>query len=614
MEPLRFSGATILIVDDTPSNLSVLFDSLNASGFTVLVAEDGETALERAKHELPELILLDVMMPGIDGFETCRRLKQSELTRDIPVIFLTSLMDTPDKVKGFQVGGLDYITKPLQHEEVLARVRTQLTIQKLRQSLKDQNLRLQQEIDAYQRSQATVHYLNHELNGIRANVLIVGQGRGMRELLDRTSRVAETDCTVLIEGETGTGKDLLARFLHDESPRSEQPFVKIDCASIPKDVAERELFGTEQGAFGSVSVEKIGRFELADGGTIFLDEVAELPLTLQSKLLRVLQDQAFERVGGTVVRRVDVRIVAATNSDLREVVEKGGFRKDLYFRLNVVPLKIPPLRERKDDIRLLVEHFFDKHVVRLGNRVKKIDEATIERLEEYHWPGNVRELENLIERALILSSDPVLEIDEHAFQNKAWTGDTKSVESYEEIEKTYILDALKRSNWMIEGPLGAARSLGIDSDSLRSRMAKIGIVQPGPVSEQAHDIGKLTERAFETAVKEALQCYIQTDRLQRSPLLHCELVNSKIGTASISAPRIDALRSILRETAKAFARHPKTEIFSRVLYRTYFEPARSQELAAEALGLGYSTYRRHLGKARSLLTAELWQSEQQNRV
>lgn len=613
MEANFAGGSTILIVDDTPSNLSVLFDYLNESGFKVLVAEDGETALEQVQHVHPDLILLDVMMEGIDGYETCRRLKAKESTSEIPVIFLTALSETHDKVLGFQVGGVDYITKPLQHEEVLARVQAHLTIQRLQRSLKEQNSRLQQEIDAHHRSKATVRYLNKELKDRESAHEIIGKSSIMIELLDRAKRVAATESTVLIEGETGSGKEVLAHYIHHQSERSDRPFVKIDCTSIRKEGADRELFGVEKGAFNEDTPQTMGRFELADGGTVFLDEISELPLPVQGKILRVLQDQEFERVGGTITQYIDIRIIAATQCDLNRMIEAKSFREDLYYRLNVFPLRVPPLRQRKEDIRALVEYFFDKHMVKLGNRVTEIDDKTMEQMEDYDWPGNIRELENTIERALILSAGPKLEIDETAFrQSGAVTG---TAGDSEEAERAYLLSALERANWVIGGPAGAARILGIDSESLRERMQKIGIVAPETKGQskqrQSEMIG---EQAFQAAVKDALQCYIETDRLRESVLLNCAIIENEVGYEANIAQRIDQLRNVLKTTAELFAKHPKTTVYSRVLHRTYFEPAVSQELAAEALNLGYSTYRRHLSKARSLLTAELWQLEHQHRV
>lgn len=607
------NSATILIVDDTPSNLSVLFDYLSGSGYKVLVAEDGETALEQVQQVRPDLIMLDVMMPGIDGYQTCERLKQSETSRDIPVIFLTSLADIQDKIKGFQVGGVDYITKPLQHEEVLARVHTHLSLRRLQQSLERQNQLLQREIDAHQRSKATVRYLNRELTSKESDDLIIGESPPMKELLEKLARVAKTDSTVFFHGETGTGKELFARELHNQSQRREQPFVKIDCTAVPKEHADREFFGVEQSTADGVNIINRGRFELADGGTVFLDEIAELPISFQAKLLRFIENQEFERTGGSLTYHVDVRIIVATNQNLDQAVAEGRFREDLFYRLNVFPLSVPPLRERKADIRQLVDYFFDKNVVKLGNRVKTISASTLEKLENHSWPGNVRELENCIERALILSSGPELDIKVISFSDATEAKGKAQENPSAHAEHDHILKALQESNWIIEGADGAARALGIDPVSLRVRMRKIGI--PLPVHSLPADTPdfRLSEQEFATAIKLALQYFIEIDHFQKNPLLGSAMVAARVGAEANQSQRIDSLKNLLEETGAGFAKHPKTELFARVLHRTYFQPARSQELAADALGLGYSTYRRHLAKARSLLTAELWQEEQRNK-
>ena len=415
MNPHMPVGSTILVVDDTPNNLKVLFDFLNQAGYKVLVAENGETALEQVQKIHPDLILLDIMMPGIDGFETCRQLKKIENTRHIPVIFLTVQVDTQSKVTGFEAGGVDYITKPLQHEEVLARVNTHLTIQHLQQSLEAQNTILRQEINAHRRAQATLSYLNKELKTQQPIGKMFSESEAMKNALKIVDRVSVTDCTVLIEGETGSGKKLFAHAIHNNSQRNGQSLVKVDCANLRNELTENEFFGVESMGSDGSGLRTIGYLELAKGGTLFLNEISELPLAFQSMLLRTIQDQKSNPVSDTDRQSLGIRIIASTNRSLWKAVEEGVFREDLFYCLNVVPLRVPPLRERQADITHLVNYFFDKHKMRLGSQVTKIDKETLPKFIAYHWPGNVRELENVIERALILSEGSVLEIDESTF-------------------------------------------------------------------------------------------------------------------------------------------------------------------------------------------------------
>jgi len=469
---------TVLIVDDKPTNLGVLFDCLNGAGYKVLVAQDGRSAIAQAERAQPDIILLDILMAGMDGYETCRRLKAAEATAEIPIIFMTALSETQDKVQAFEVGGVDYITKPFQHEEVLARVRTHLTLRRLRQDLEAQNRRLQQEIEAHQRARAQVRYLSEEIRSDHNFDEMVGRSAGLKRLLKQVELVAGTDSTVLIHGETGTGKELVARAIHNRSARSEQPLVKLNCAALPRELIESELFGHERGAFTGATQQRKGRFELADQGSIFLDEVGELPLEAQAKLLRVLQEQEFERVGGSHSIRVDVRVIAATNRDLAEQVREGGFRSDLFYRLNVFPLRVPPLRERKDDIPLLVRHRLEKLGPRLGRDFDGISEESLARLMDYAWPGNVRELENVIERAAILSPGPVVEVEPLGAGGEAppaGAGDGAS--TLEEVERNHILRVLESTGGVIAGSRGAAAILGLKPSTLRSRMEKLGVTR-----------------------------------------------------------------------------------------------------------------------------------------
>jgi len=455
-------AATILIVDDEPLNVDLLEQELGSAGYRTLSAAGGEVALAAAVKSQPDLILLDVMMAGIDGYETCRQLKAGDATRAIPVIFLTALTDTFEKVRAFKAGAVDYVTKPFESEELLARVGIHVA--------------LRREIEAHRRSKATIHLLVDEIRSDRD--AFVGDSPGLRRVREQIAQVAPTESTVLIQGETGTGKELVARAIHDGSARSDRTLVKVNCAALPRELVESELFGHEKGAFTGAVQQRRGRFELADGGTLFLDEVGELPLEAQAKLLRVLQEREFERVGGTRSLRADVRVIAATNRDLQAQVAAGRFRSDLYYRLDVFPISLPPLRQRPTDIPHLVRHFAAKAARKLGRPLDGLTPAFLERASAYDWPGNIRELENLVERATIMSSGGPLDAA-GLFPAASVPGETPSVPpadaTLEEIERTHIQRVLERTRWVLEGERGAARVLGLNPSTLRGRLRKLGI-------------------------------------------------------------------------------------------------------------------------------------------
>jgi PAS domain S-box-containing protein len=339
-------------------------------------------------------------------------------------------------------------------------------------------------------------YLQEELKSVHNFEEIIGQSPALVDVLEKVNRVAKTDATVLIAGETGTGKELIARAIHSASQRRDKPLIKVNCAALPSTLIESELFGHEKGAFSGAVNRRAGRFELAHGGTIFLDEISEIPLELQPKLLRVLQEREFERVGGVGSIKVDVRVIAATNRDLAKSIQENRFREDLYYRLNVFPLVLPPLRDRPDDVPLLVQHLVRKFSTRLGLRIESVAKATIERLGRYAWPGNVRELENILERAVILSNGPTLEIDEAVLASAAAelrpmvdseatsvgsdavsAVENSALESLASSTRSHILAALEKSGWIIDGPHGAAKILAVHPNTLRSRMKKLGIVR-----------------------------------------------------------------------------------------------------------------------------------------
>jgi formate hydrogenlyase transcriptional activator len=329
-------------------------------------------------------------------------------------------------------------------------------------------------------------YLEDEIRSEMNFAQIVGNSASLRKVLRRVETVAPTDSTVLIYGETGTGKELVARAIHDLSPRRSKPFVKLNCAAIPTGLLESELFGHEKGAFTGAIAQRIGRFEVANGGTIFLDEIGEIPLELQTKLLRVLQEREFERLGSSRTLRTDARLIAATNRDLEAMVAEQKFRSDLFFRLNVFPIQVPPLRERHGDIPLLVRHFAQQFSKRMNKTIDTISSATMDALSRYHWPGNIRELQNVIERAVITSTGPVLKVDvadlkisrsSSPAEKSSAQGSTNGGlrDTLEETERQQILKALKQSNWVVAGPKGAAAKLGMKRSTLQLRMSKLGI-------------------------------------------------------------------------------------------------------------------------------------------
>jgi DNA-binding NtrC family response regulator len=484
---------SILLVDDTPTNLEILVQVFDKQGYEVFVATDGESAIEQVSSTQPDLILLDVMMPGLDGFETCQRLKANSDTADIPVIFMTALTETQEKVKGFQVGAVDYVTKPIQHEEVLARVTTHLNLRSLQRHLEqrvsERTAELQTALDEVEQLktqlQAENTYLREEIQLEHNFADIISRGKPLNVVLTQIEQVAPTDASVLILGESGTGKELLARAVHNRSKRSHRPLVKVNCASLPSNLIESELFGHEKGAFTGALAKKMGRFELADKGTIFLDEIGELPIDLQPKLLRVLQEGEFERLGNPHTTKVDVRVIAATNRELEKMVKAGNFREDLYYRLNVFPITSPPLRDRKEDIGILVAHFLKKFSGKIGKTLEHVSQEAMNALEAYHWPGNVRELENTIERAVILAQGEALtlkdlsELRTLAFEkSQRLDGISPTLATLEEVERTHIQNVLKETKWVIEGARGAGSILGVNPSTLRSRMQKLGIKKP----------------------------------------------------------------------------------------------------------------------------------------
>jgi two-component system response regulator AtoC len=366
----------VLIVDDEPNLRKILSAQLTRDGYDVLTAEDGEQGLQVLREHHIDLVVTDLKMPKVDGMTLLKKALEEE--PELPVVLVTAHGTIDTAVEALKRGAFDFVTKPFDKDEVRQIVAKALKTRELRGT------------DATSTPTART-----------ARFGIIGVSPGIAELYAILERVADTPTTVLITGESGTGKELVARALHEHSGRKEKPFIKVNCAAIPKELIESELFGYERGAFTGAVTSKPGRFELANGGTLFLDEIGEIPIEMQVKLLRALQESEFERVGGIKTIRVDVRLVAATNRDLKRLIAGGSFREDLFYRLNVVPIRLPALRERTADIPLLVEHFLAKFNERLRKHVDGVEPDAMEPLVQYPWPGNIRELENVVERAVL---------------------------------------------------------------------------------------------------------------------------------------------------------------------------------------------------------------------
>ncbi len=374
----------VLVVDDEQSLRKVLAATLQREGYEVTVCVDGEEAIAALERDGADVVVTDLVMPRMDGLTLLRKVIARH--PDVPVIVVTAHGRIDSAVEAMKAGAFDFLAKPFDHEELKA-----IIAKAARQS--DYN-------------QRNVVPEEPQEGAARRYTEIVGRGKQMQELQQVIAKVADAPSTVLIQGESGTGKELVATALHETSSRRDRPFIKINCAAIPRELVEAELFGFEKGAFTGAVQSKPGRFELADGGTLFLDEIGEIPMEMQVKLLRAVQESEFERVGGVKTTRVQVRLVAATSRDLVRETAAGRFREDLYYRLNVVPIHLPPLRERREDIPLLVEHFRQKYNARLRKSVEKIEDEALACLAAYAWPGNIRELENVLERTILFAEGP----------------------------------------------------------------------------------------------------------------------------------------------------------------------------------------------------------------
>ena len=447
----------ILIVEDEPKMRRLLEISLGEDGHTVHIAPDAETGLKCFQREAIDLILTDLKLPGMNGLEFLQEAKRSNAS--VPIVVMTAYGTVETAVEAMKAGASDYVLKPFSMAELRLVIRKELDVQRVL----DENRSLREALGK--------RYQFHN---------IIARSSRMQEVLAIVERVAATNSTVLLGGESGVGKDLIARAIHQNSRRASGPFIKINSTAIPDNLFESELFGYEKGAFTGANTSKPGKFELADKGSLFLDEIGDVPAPIQVKLLRVLQEREFERLGGTRTLKVDVRLIAATNKDLRAALEQGTFREDLYYRLNVVPIDIPPLREHKEDIPELVNHFLARFSRGNGKQVDKITPAALKLLMDYYWPGNVRQLENTIERAVALSANPVIDVADIALDSNTAArneaGATAPVlpegMTLEQWEDEIIREALRRANG---NKSQAARMLGLSRNALRYRLGKMGL-------------------------------------------------------------------------------------------------------------------------------------------
>ncbi len=456
----------ILIVDDEVSILQSLSGVLEDEGYRVSVAASGEESLEDVRKDSPDLVLLDIWMPGMDGLAVLKEIKSSY--PQLPVIIISGHANIETAVKATRMGAFDFVEKPLSLERMLVSIQNALEFQRL------------EEENRLWRQKA-----NHRTR-------ITGRSPAMERLRAEIQKAAPTNATVLITGENGTGKELVARMIHFLSLRGQRSMIEVNCAAIPEDLIESELFGHEKGAFTGAHERRRGKFDTANGGTLFLDEIGDMSLRTQAKILRIIQEQVFERVGGTRSIKVDVRLVAATNKDLRQEIEAGRFRQDLYYRLNVIPIHAPPLRERLEDISLLVEDFIDEMANESTLGRKEIAPEVITLLQQYSWPGNVRELRNFIERLIIMTpgqvirpedlpQDFLLQLSEHPWKHSHFQYATLK-EARFAFERDYLLSKLEECAWNISA---TAAQIGIERSHLYRKMRSLGIREKNGASPPA---------------------------------------------------------------------------------------------------------------------------------
>jgi two-component system NtrC family response regulator len=447
-EPFR-----ILVIDDEPTQLELVGGFLRKQGFEVVAAASGRAAVARFKQEPFDLVLTDQRMPDLSGLDVLEAVRAA--SPETAVVIMTAYGTIETAVSAVKAGAADYLAKPLNLDELLHRIHQ---IQDRRRLLTE-NRELRAALAE-----------RHRVEGI------IGESGAMQEMLSVVRRVAPSDATVLIRGESGTGKELIARALHYASPRAARPLVKVNCAALAESLLEAELFGHEKGAFTGAVTARKGRFELADGGSLFLDEIGDLPAHLQVKLLRVLQEREFERVGSSRPVKVDVRLLAATHRNLEALVREGRFRDDLYYRINVVTIQLPPLRERREDVPLLIDHFLRAFADKNGKSIRGLTREAREALLRYDYPGNVRELENLIERAVVLTRDDVIDLTDLPLTLEAQAAEPESgaglVAAVEGLERRMIREALAKADGI---QTRAAELLGIGERVLRYKLKKYGL-------------------------------------------------------------------------------------------------------------------------------------------
>jgi DNA-binding NtrC family response regulator len=462
------SPPLVLIADDYPDNVELLVQRLEQAGYRTATAADGDEALRQVEELRPDLLLLDIVMPGKSGIEVIGALRQRPEYQDLPIIALSARTEVEDRVAGLNAGADEYLLKPIEEAELLARVRAMLRLQeavRAGQRLEAENLRLRQEIAARE--------------GFGE---VIGQSAPMQEVYRLIQKVAQTSVSVLISGESGTGKELVGRAIHRQSPRREGPFVALNCGALPETLLEAELFGHKRGSFTGASADREGLFEAADGGTLFLDEIGDVSPATQVRLLRVLQEGEVTRVGESRPRLVDARIIAATNKHLKAEVQAGRFREDLYFRLNVIPIRLPPLRQRREDILSLAEFFLQRHSQRHQRPLPSLSPETRRLLLDYEWPGNVRELEHEMERVLTLgepgqSVDPELLSEEVRGVGEPLRGELPGGEGtlkgrMEQVERRFLEEALGQNNW---NQTRTAEVLGLTRQGLIKKLQRYGI-------------------------------------------------------------------------------------------------------------------------------------------
>ncbi|MBI5584831.1 MAG: sigma-54-dependent Fis family transcriptional regulator [Deltaproteobacteria bacterium] len=451
----------ILVVDDEKNYLLVLKELLAEEGYEVSTAQSATAALEILAETDPDLIITDMKMPGMSGLELLERLKQKD--PQLPVIMMTAFGTVEKAVEAMKKGAQDYITKPFDNEILKKTVATALRLWRV---IKENR------------------FLSEELKAKFGPSDLIGKSRAINQVRDIIQKVAGTKATVLVTGESGTGKELVARAVHTQSPRRDKPMISVNCAALAETLLESELFGHERGAFTGATNQRKGRFEIAEGGTLFLDEVGEMSPAVQVTLLRVLQNREFERVGGNKTVKVDVRVIAASNRDLKEEVARGIFREDLYYRLNVVHIEVPPLRERREDLPLLIRYFLEKFAREFNRDSLTLSPEALEAIRQYDWPGNIRELENMLERGAILASGPVIHAEDlpicrnepvsrEALADQIIPPGMKLNEVLEMVERKMITAALART-YQVQAH--AADLLGIDKNVIKYKMKKYNLV------------------------------------------------------------------------------------------------------------------------------------------